>query len=75
MKLCLQEKKGASSKELLNIPISVSLLHEKEYENMLLCSKKRRSASEKRTMTTQKENKKDSILVDILLRSSVAKIM
>jgi len=33
MKLCVKEllKKGVSSKELLNIPIAVSLLLEKEY--------------------------------------------
>lgn len=49
MKRCLQEKKGL---ELLNIPISVSLLYEKEYENMM--SKKRRSVSEKRTATYEK---------------------
>jgi hypothetical protein len=51
MKRCLQEKKGL---ELLNIPISVSLLYEKEYENMMQCSKKRRSVSEKRTATHEK---------------------
>jgi hypothetical protein len=49
MKRCLQERV-----ELLNIPISVSLLYEKEYENMMQCSKKRRSVSEKRTTTTEK---------------------
>ena len=56
MKRCLLEKK-----ELLNIPISVSLLYEKEYENMIQCSKKRRSVSEKR-MTTHEKNK--SLLVN-----------
>lgn len=55
MKRCLQERV-----ELLNIPISVSLLYEKEYENMMQCSKKRRSVSEKRTTTTEKNK---SILV------------
>lgn len=36
------------SKELLNIPISNSLLHEREYENVVrLCHEKRRSSSEK----------------------------
>jgi hypothetical protein len=66
MKLCLQEKKGISSKELLNIPISVSLLYEKEYENMIQASKKRRSVSEKRTATHEKNK---SILVDVLIHS------
>lgn len=59
MKCCLQEKV-----ELLNIPISVSLLYEKEYENMMQCPKKRRSVSEKR-MTTHEKNK--SLLVDAAL--------
>ena len=37
------------SKELLNIPISISLLHEQEYENIVrhLQLEKRRSLSEK----------------------------
>lgn len=50
MKPCLKEalKKGISSNELLNIPISISLLYEKEYENMVrLRNEKRRSSSEK----------------------------
>ena len=49
MKRCLQERV-----ELLNIPISVSLLYEKEYENILQSSKKRRSVSEKRIVTHEK---------------------
>ena len=61
MKRCLLEKKEVISKELLNIPISVSLLYEKEYENMMQCSKKRRSVSEKR-ITTHEKNK--SLLVN-----------
>ena len=61
MKRCLLEKKEVTSKELLNIPISVSLLYEKEYENMIQYSKKRRSVSEKR-MTTHEKNK--SLLVN-----------
>ena len=61
MKRCLQEKKPLSSKELLNIPISISLLYEKEYENIIQCSKKRRSVSEKR-VTTHEKNK--SLLVN-----------
>lgn len=70
MKLCLQEKKGVSAKELLNIPISVSILYEKEYENMMqISNKKRRSVSEKRT-TMHEKNK--SILVDVL---SAAKVL
>ena len=56
MKCCLQEKKEVTSKELLNIPISISLLYEKEYENMMQCPKKRRSVSEKRT-TMHEKNK------------------
>jgi hypothetical protein len=65
MKLCLQEKKGTSPKELLNIPISVSLLYEKEYENMMqISNKKRRSVSEKR-MATHEKNKGISIDVSI----------
>jgi hypothetical protein len=59
MKLCLQEKKETTSKELLNIPISVSLLYEKEYENMIQYSKKRRSASEKRATTYEKNKSMD----------------
>lgn len=54
MKLCLKEsvKKGISSKELLNIPISISLLHQKEYENMVRYStEKRRASSEKNKST------------------------
>lgn len=37
------------SKELLNIPISISLLHEREYHNVVrhLYHEKRRSVSEK----------------------------
>jgi hypothetical protein len=37
------------SKELLNIPISISLLHEREYNNVVrhLHNEKRRSVSEK----------------------------
>jgi len=37
------------SKELLNIPISISILHEREYDNVVrhLYSEKRRSVSEK----------------------------
>ena len=69
MKLCLQEKKGVLSKELLNIPISISLLYEKEYENIMQCSKKRRSVSEKRTVVHQKNK---SILVDVF---PVAKVV
>jgi len=65
MKLCLQDKKGL---ELLNIPISVSLLYEKEYENMIQSlHKKRRSVTEKHTSTYEK-NKSKRIL-------SVAKFM
>jgi hypothetical protein len=66
MKRCLQERV-----ELLNIPISVSLLYEKEYENMMQCSKKRRSVSEKRTTTTEKNK---SIFVDISIRSNACVI-
>ena len=63
MKLCLQEKKGVLTKELSNIPISVSILYEKEYENIIqILNKKRRSVSEKRTTTHEK---KKSILVNI----------
>jgi hypothetical protein len=69
MKLCLQEKKGLSSKELLNIPISVSLLYEKEYENMIQSSKKRRSVSEKKTASYEKNK---SMFVDI---SPIAKLV
>jgi len=72
MKLCLQEKKSILTKELLNIPISVSLLYEKEYENIMQCSKKRRSVSEKRTVTHEKNK---SLPVDISIRSSVAKLV
>jgi hypothetical protein len=47
-------KKGISSKELLNIPISLSLLHQKEYENMIrLPNEKRRSSSEKNKSIVQ----------------------
>jgi hypothetical protein len=60
MKRCLQEK---TVLELLNIPISVSLLYEKDYENMMQCSKKRRSVSEKR-MTTHEKNKSLPIIAD-----------
>jgi hypothetical protein len=60
MKRCLQEKKVL---ELLNIPISVSLLYEKEYENMMQFSKKRRSVSEKR-MTTHEKNKSLPVIAD-----------
>jgi hypothetical protein len=37
------------SKELLNIPISISILHEREYDNVVryLYNEKRRSLSEK----------------------------
>lgn len=37
------------SKELLNIPISISILHEREYDNIVryLYNEKRRSLSEK----------------------------
>jgi len=69
MKRCLQEKKGL---ELLNIPISVSLLYEKEYENMMQCSKKRRSVSEKRIATHEKNK---SVHVNISSYSSVATIV
>jgi len=62
MKLCLQEKKGV---ELLNIPISISLLYEKEYENVMQCvNKKRRSVSEKR-MTTHEKNKSIPVAISI----------
>jgi hypothetical protein len=69
MKLCLQEKKGLSSKELLNIPISVSLLYEKEYENMIQSFKKRRSVSEKKTASYEKNK---SMFVDV---SPIAKLV
>jgi hypothetical protein len=44
----MKPQKGIS-KELLNIPISVSLLHEREYDNMIrhVYREKRRSLSEK----------------------------
>ena len=62
MKRCLQEP--------LNIPVSVSLLYEKEYENIIqFLNKKRRSVSEKRT-TTHEKNK--SIRNDV---SPVAKFV
>ena len=40
---------SGQSKELLNIPISISILHEREYNNVVrhLYSEKRRSLSEK----------------------------
>lgn len=69
MKRCLQEKKGL---ELLNIPISVSLLYEKEYENMMQCSKKRRSVSEKRTTTNEKHK---SMHIDVSIYPSVAALV
>jgi hypothetical protein len=66
MKRCLLEK----GVELLNIPISVSLLYEKEYENIIQSSKKRRSVSEKRT--TYEKNK--SVLIDSHLFSKASVI-
>jgi hypothetical protein len=51
MKLLRTEPSALSkqSKELLNIPISISILHEREYDNVVrhLYSEKRRSVSEK----------------------------
>ena len=70
MKPCLQEKKGRVSKELLNIPISVSLLHEKEYENIIQSlNKKRRSNSEKRINI----NEKNKIRIDTSIATIVFK--
>jgi hypothetical protein len=61
MKLCLQENKGL---ELLNIPISVSLLYEKEYEIMIQRqNKKRRSVTEKHISAHEKnKNKRINVL-------------
>ena len=76
MKLCVKEslKKGASSKELLNIPISISLLYEKEYENMMQHSnQKRRSSSEKRSAPTEKN--KSTMVNHMPLRSYATEVI
>lgn len=50
----------SSSKELKNIPISKSLLHEQEYNNLCLLLKSTKGAINKRRAFSEKSSDKDN---------------